>query len=291
MLQTIKETVQHFRSFKPQRTDGLDLCYIPFGLPESKRIIAMCGLADGSIKDAFLRNDLDEVAQYLARHHDKHFRVYNLTEKRGSARVYEMLQGQCVHVPMPDHNVPTFEQLLMFCIDADRFLRASPDNVIAVHCKAGKGRTGLAICAFLVFAGACRTVQEAMRVFAVHRSMSVQQTRTLPDGSRVIVDVYKGVDQSSQVRWVHYFAELLQAKQRADVAFFRPRGRIFPVSDALALVQPSVQPGDTETKQTADHNATTDLSSGSIAIPLFDAPPLPEVGKQLVSKNPHSILD
>lgn len=37
-----------------------------------------------------------------------------------------------------------------FCEDAAAFLAAAPDNVVVVHCKAGKGRTGMLICALLL---------------------------------------------------------------------------------------------------------------------------------------------
>ncbi len=37
-----------------------------------------------------------------------------------------------------------------FCHDAAAYLAQHPDNVVAVHCKAGKGRTGMLICALLL---------------------------------------------------------------------------------------------------------------------------------------------
>lgn len=52
---------------------------------------------------------------------------------------------------MFDHNPTDLIMLLEFCIDAYLYMAQHPDNVIAVHCKAGKGRTGLVICAFLLF--------------------------------------------------------------------------------------------------------------------------------------------
>ena len=37
-----------------------------------------------------------------------------------------------------------------FCEDAAEFLAGGEDRTIAVHCKAGRGRTGLMVCAYLV---------------------------------------------------------------------------------------------------------------------------------------------
>ena len=42
---------------------------------------------------------------------------------------------------MDDHNPPAFEQLVQFINRAEQFMNGSPQNVIALHCKGGKGRT------------------------------------------------------------------------------------------------------------------------------------------------------
>jgi phosphatidylinositol-3,4,5-trisphosphate 3-phosphatase/dual-specificity protein phosphatase PTEN len=41
---------------------------------------------------------------------------------------------------------------------------------VAVHCKAGKGRTGLAICAYLVFMEAVSDAYEALELFNNRRT-------------------------------------------------------------------------------------------------------------------------
>ena len=48
---------------------------------------------------------------------------------------------------------------------SQRYLNADPKNVVAIHCKAGKGRTGVMICAYLVYSMHCKTAREAMTLY------------------------------------------------------------------------------------------------------------------------------
>ena len=40
---------------------------------------------------------------------------------------------------------------------------ADPENVIVVHCNSGKGRTGTAICAILLYMGFCDSIDDCLR--------------------------------------------------------------------------------------------------------------------------------
>ncbi|CAK0901088.1 unnamed protein product, partial [Prorocentrum cordatum] len=65
-----------------------------------------------------------------------------------------------------DHSPPRMEQFLEFLADARDFKSESHDNVIAVHCKAGKGRTGSLCCAWLLYAKRRKSVEKALEMFA-----------------------------------------------------------------------------------------------------------------------------
>ena len=43
--------------------------------------------------------------------------------------------------------------MLRFAANVREWMEADPQNVIAVHCKGGKGRTGTMICTWLVESG------------------------------------------------------------------------------------------------------------------------------------------
>lgn len=71
---------------------------------------------------------------------------------------------------MMDHNPGPVPLIFKFTVDAVLYLAEDPENTIAVHCKAGKGRTGLAICALFIFTEAVKTATEAVKLFNSRRT-------------------------------------------------------------------------------------------------------------------------
>lgn len=69
----------------------------------------------------------------------------------------------------------------------------SQQRVAVIHCKAGKGRTGLVICCYLLFSGISSSAEEAMDLYGVKRTV---------DGD--------GLTLQSQRRYVHYFEHFLR---------------------------------------------------------------------------------
>jgi len=98
--------------------------------------------------------------------------------------------------PFDDHNPCPLDQIEPFCKDVGAWLGADPKNVAAVHCKAGKGRTGFLICCYLLYNGFSPNADHALRYFAVRRTKNA-----------------KGVTIPSQLRYVHYFEKILQLQK------------------------------------------------------------------------------
>lgn len=72
--------------------------------------------------------------------------------------------------PFLDHQAPPFSYLIDFCEDAAEFLSKDPNNVIVVHCKAGKGRTGTMIACVLLHLGEAKDAAEAVEIYGKKRS-------------------------------------------------------------------------------------------------------------------------
>jgi len=129
---------------------NFDMTYI------TSRIIAMA-YPSGS-KTNYWRNHRMKVAAYFKEMHGGQVKIYNLCIEKGFCIddsyikdfPYKMLEFECL-----DHEPHKFIAMFEFNIDALIYLSYSSNNknVIAVHWKAGKGRTGVMICSLLIFLG------------------------------------------------------------------------------------------------------------------------------------------
>jgi len=160
----------------------LDLTYI------TNRIIAMGFPADGT--ESIYRNDMADVQRFLNTRHPGHYKVYNLCSERKYD--HAKFENRVLEFPFDDHNNCAFEDLPFFCKDVADFLSEDDKNVAIIHCKAGKGRTGLLITIFLLYCGEWHTASEALRYYAFARTQN-----------------QKGVTIASQIRWVHYWEKYL----------------------------------------------------------------------------------
>lgn len=185
----IKGTVsKQKRRFVDSQFD-LDLTYI------TDRIIAMGFPSHGA--ESMYRNSSTDVVNFFNTRHKDHYKVYNLCSERKYD--HALFDGKVSWFPFDDHNVCAFQDIAYFCKDVAMFLAKHPKNVAAIHCKAGKGRTGLMISIFLLYCGEWNTAPEALSYYGFARTHD-----------------QKGVTIPSQKRWVNYFGDYMAMSKRGE---------------------------------------------------------------------------
>ncbi|EAY16009.1 phosphatidylinositol-3,4,5-trisphosphate 3-phosphatase, putative [Trichomonas vaginalis G3] len=165
-----------------QGETDLDLAYI------TQRIIAM-GFPSSGIAATY-RNPQTAVAEYFDTTHPGHYKIFNLAEEPYDQSKFS---GPIEHCPFPDHHSPPIPLMLSILKHATEWLDADKQNVVAIHCIAGMGRTGTIISSLMLFLGIHEKAEDSLSHFANVRT-----------GGQV------GVKNPCQLRYVKYAEELLR---------------------------------------------------------------------------------
>ncbi|XP_065684049.1 uncharacterized protein LOC101239852 isoform X3 [Hydra vulgaris] len=173
----------------------LDLSYIKLN------IIAM-GYPSEYLEGVY-RNNYDDVVRFLEKKHKDKYKVYNLC----SEKYYEpeKFSSRVSVFGFKDYSAPPFELIEQCCVDMDNWLIKDVENVAIVHCIDGLGRTGIMICAYLLYKGYYDNAKDAMNYYAVYRTENK-----------------KGVTIPSQKRYIEYFSYYLNhIKNKPGIGFDR----------------------------------------------------------------------
>ncbi|XP_048355535.1 phosphatidylinositol 3,4,5-trisphosphate 3-phosphatase TPTE2-like isoform X2 [Sphaerodactylus townsendi] len=177
----------------------LDLTYI------TARVIAMSFPSSG--QQSFYRNPMLEVVRFLDTKHENHYKVYNLCSEQGYDPLYFHYRVERIFID--DHNVPTLEMMLKFTANVREWMNQDPKNIIAIHCKGGKGRTGTMVCTWLIDSNQFESAQESLDYFGERRTDKSTSSK------------FQGVETPSQSRYVGYY-EILKNKYDLKLPPERP---------------------------------------------------------------------
>jgi len=187
----------------------LDLAYI------TNRVIAM-GFPSINFYETFYRNSLTDIINFFNTvHKNKMIKIYNLCLEK--ERIYNKNifytnnnnnnnNFKVSLFPSLDHNPCSVKLILEFCIDIILFLTNNIESIAAVHCKAGKGRTGVMICSYLIFSNLCENSEQAIKYYG--------KMRTLNE---------KGVTIPSQIRYIKYFEAFLNTNYYKPFFYLIPK--------------------------------------------------------------------
>ena len=157
----------------------LDLSYI------TPQIIAMGIPSVGA--EALYRNPATQVRALLEYYHKDRAKVYNLCAERDRQYEPSLLGLPASLLELHgcyDHNPCPLFMIAPFCASVQQWLEADPRNVAAIHCKAGKGRTGTMICAYLVWSGV--NVDDALLDYGRKRTLNGKGV-TIPSQRRYVL--------------------------------------------------------------------------------------------------------
>ncbi|XP_056156887.1 tensin-1 isoform X2 [Lampris incognitus] len=161
----------------------VDLVYI------TERIISVSFPA-GAEERSYTSN-LKEVASMLHSKHGEHYLMLNLSDRWNDLA---KLNHKVLDFGWPDHHAPALDKICSMCKAMDTWLSGDPGNVVVLHNKGNRGRTGVVVAAYMHYSNISASADQALDRFAMRR---FYEDKALPVG------------QPSQKRYVQYFNGLL----------------------------------------------------------------------------------
>uniref|UniRef100_A0A671RZ38 Tensin 3, tandem duplicate 1 n=1 Tax=Sinocyclocheilus anshuiensis TaxID=1608454 RepID=A0A671RZ38_9TELE len=160
-----------------------DLTYI------TERIISVLYLSDLD-EQRYSANLKEVVAMLKSKHQDK-FLLINLSEKRHDIC---KLNPKVEEFGWPDLHAPSLDKICAVCKTIENWLNSDPQNVVVLHCKGNKGKTGVTVAAYMHYSKISAGADQALSTVAMRKFCEDKISSSL---------------QPSQNRYIYYFAGLL----------------------------------------------------------------------------------
>ncbi|KAM8913844.1 tensin-2-like isoform 3-T3 [Spinachia spinachia] len=166
-----------------ERHYDFDLTYI------TERIISVFFLPD--LEEQHYRRSLQEVASMLKSKHQDTFLLLNLSEKRHDII---RLNPKVQDYGWPDVHAPPLDRICAVCKAMETWLTSDPNNVVVLHCKGNKGKTGVIVAAYMHYSKISAGADQALTTLAMRKFCEDKVSSSL---------------QPSQNRYIYYFGGLL----------------------------------------------------------------------------------
>ncbi|XP_029287903.1 tensin-2-like isoform X2 [Cottoperca gobio] len=166
-----------------ERHYDFDLTYI------TERIISVFFLPD--LEEQRYRRNLQEVASMLKSKHQDKFLLLNLSEKRHDIT---RLNPKVQDYGWPDVHAPPLDRICAVCKAMETWLTSDPNNVVVLHCKGNKGKTGVIVAAYMHYSKISAGAEQALTTLAMRKFCEDKVSSSL---------------QPSQNRYIYYFGGLL----------------------------------------------------------------------------------
>ncbi|XP_062853108.1 tensin-2 [Trichomycterus rosablanca] len=177
------ESVERVMESVMESRYDFDLIYI------TERIISVFFMSD--LDEHRYRSNLKEVAAMLRSKHQERFLVINLSEKRHDIC---RLNPKVEEFGWPDQHAPPLNSICTLCKTMETWLNSDPRNVVVLHCKGNRGKTGVIIAAYMHYSKTTAREDQALTNVAMRKFCEDKISSSL---------------QPSQNRYIYYFAGLL----------------------------------------------------------------------------------
>ncbi|XP_044066252.1 tensin-2 isoform X3 [Siniperca chuatsi] len=166
-----------------ERNYDFDLTYI------TERIISV--FFPTKLEEQRYRLNLKEVATMLKSKHQDKFLLLNLSERRHDIT---RLNPKVHDFGWPDLHAPPLDKICAICKAMETWLTSDPQQVVVLHCKGNKGKTGVIIAAYMHYSKISAGADQALSTLAMRKFCEDKVSSSL---------------QPSQNRYIYYFGGLL----------------------------------------------------------------------------------